>query len=401
MNHRPSSKAGVYKTGSNNFEIYFEHYTGIRVSNYSATREGLIQLLKFWRSGSPPLIHGVQFKSKTNPKIQFYLDYQDEKLLCLNSNGRLCSKTVDDLITDYNLECIVHSGVYPQQNQIHAIITAKMDLIFSEYAAEIAVATTNDEKIIIIATHIQRIAQLHPFDDGNIRTCYIAMNKLLSDHNLPLSILLNPNKFDACSLDMVVAMIQEGQRIYLELLQHTDPEAFCFTTSESHPSLQKITCFAYDLGLPELVAEFGEKIICRHHPQISDRYQSGLFAHRPNPYQSYIDQCKQLSDSTLATHRKILTIVENHQFSTALRNACWFGADALIEFFLEHRFVLNIEINEKSSSNGNTALDWFDAHMTTINQKDRSKIREKLCQAGALNQHNLQATDKPGSSLIS
>ena len=298
------------------------------------------------------------------------------------------TESLDRLIFNDQYQCIVISGLCDSA-QIQSHMTEKMQMIFDDYDREIIATGSDHDKIVIIAKHMQRIAQLHPFEDGNIRTCYILINKLLSEHGMPLSILMNPNRLDACPLEAIVTMIEEGQRIYTELLQNTDPAMFSYGTNEFISQLKQINCPAYDMEIPELWNEFLRTVIHRNSPKVQGQYGSGLFSVKSCPEQALIDEFERRCDLSLPGHSKILSFVKKNDYATALRSACTIGACALIDFFIDHHSALSLDLNARTQANGNTALDWFDAQKINQNTSELSALREKLCQAGAVNQSAL------------
>jgi prophage maintenance system killer protein len=224
-----------------------------------------------------------------------------------------------------------------------------MQQIFDEFHEEIASAV---DKIPVIAKCIQHIDQLHPFVDGNIRTCYVLLNKLLSDYGLPLTILLNPNKLDACSLDEVIQMIRDGQVIYQQLINNTDPNQFVVKTNEKILELQSIICPPNDLNLQKLLGAF---------------------------YRSFIHR-EQGSGLSKATAQRFFS--SNKDFSCALRNACNKRELGIITELLGSNKT--IDVNQQSS-NGNTALDWFDKSGVAVEHDLFKEVREILVAKGALN----------------
>lgn len=74
--------------------------------------------------------------------------------------------------------------------------------------------TSNDDKIRAIAICIHQLELTHPFDDANCRTMSLLLNKLLIQHELGPTILENPNRIDAYSIDELVDEIKKGQTCF-------------------------------------------------------------------------------------------------------------------------------------------------------------------------------------------
>jgi Fic family protein len=103
-------------------------------------------------------------------------------------------------------------------SSIRTLIKNRLDKICDEYNKEINDATNTNDKISIICKTIQRIEQLHPFKDGNMRTCYILLNRLLHEEEMPFTLLINPNRFDGFTLNELTSFVIEGQSRYLKLI---------------------------------------------------------------------------------------------------------------------------------------------------------------------------------------
>lgn len=84
----------------------------------------------------------------------------------------------------------------------------------------------NSPKIIKdIARLCQDLDQLHPFNDGNVRTFVeiLSQKELLRNGYKPV-ILYDPNRFDAFSLNQVVVEILDGQREFSRHLINISPD---------------------------------------------------------------------------------------------------------------------------------------------------------------------------------
>ncbi len=226
--------------------------------------------------------------------------FQDSKYLCYIE----CMPEVDETIITLEIERCLQG-------------------IIEEFEAEIPTAKSADEKITVIVKHIQHISQLHPYIDVNIRTCYILLKKLLREYELPLTILLNPNCFDCCSVREVVDMVKQGQLHYQQLLQHKEGKFV----------------FKYFLAI----------VIKDMLPLISSVASSphSLFAVKPTPSEVLIQQLKHLDpcDKILA----IISAVEAGTYNVAFRKACAEGDFSVISTIYRFQGVLNINIQEPCS----------------------------------------------------
>lgn len=60
------------------------------------------------------------------------------------------------------------------------------------------------QKLQAICKFLATLERVHPFNDGNCRTVYLLLQKLLTDNRFPLTILDNPNTFDGFSVNELV-----------------------------------------------------------------------------------------------------------------------------------------------------------------------------------------------------
>ncbi len=77
-----------------------------------------------------------------------------------------------------------------------------------------------EDKLTIIVHYLQLFYQLHPFDVIPSVFLNIMLNRLLYQHNLPLSIV-NDKLANSLlySLDQAVAEVKQGQQRFLDLLE--------------------------------------------------------------------------------------------------------------------------------------------------------------------------------------
>lgn len=116
------------------------------------------------------------------------------------------------------------------QDSVVENIEKQLKEICQDYNKNIISAKTEDEKIRIIVTALQRYTQVHPFNEGNIRTLYVLLNRLLDDEGLSCTILLDPNRFDCYSTDELVEQVKIGQHLFADFMEEN-------LTNFSHTSL--------------------------------------------------------------------------------------------------------------------------------------------------------------------
>lgn len=94
----------------------------------------------------------------------------------------------------------------------------------------------------------------------------------------------------------------------------------------------------------------------------------------------------------------IITALNEGKHGLVFRKACNEKLYPLIEGMLNYHVELSINLNEKSS-NGNTALDWFDNGITSEVTAVHKELRAKLCNQGAVN-GKLKAFEKADALLL-
>lgn len=370
MDHMPSH-FDQYRSQPGNFLISFEKYGKKSNFGYSATLEGLQEFISYWIDQQKSH-HMLSFQPKGNLNIDSFAIVSEYKktFWCMASNGSITREEFNPVIHNPLVKALSENSDY--EFYINTMVFAPdsteniqrkteqyMQQIFDDFHKEIASTTSAEGKISIIAKHIQRIEQLHPFEDGNIRTCHILLNKLLSDYGLPLSILFNPNKLDACSLSDVINMIKDGQAIYQQLINNTLSTEFEIITNENIDILQSIKCPPHDLKQPVLLDSFFNSIINR----------------------------QQVYGLSKATAQRFFS--SKNDFSCALRNACNKRELSIIKELLESN--KKIELNQQSS-NGNTALDWLDMSTVSVDSDLLIQVRTLLVEKGAQNNITVSIT---------
>ena len=98
-------------------------------------------------------------------------------------------------------------------------LSSLVELVCTHYNTAIAAAVNDEAKLCVIVSHIQRLERIHPFIDGNGRTSYILMQRLLIQNGFLPTIMELPNHLDGFDLDSVVAEVKQGM-LYTQLLIH-------------------------------------------------------------------------------------------------------------------------------------------------------------------------------------
>lgn len=216
---------------------------------YSATANGLLEFITYWFFNQTAPVHKLSFvKNDTTICIDAnkWSTYENEKLV----KERIFDLSKDsselyELFIDVTYTMKIDSFTNVAQSECLSKIHEMMEKeVVQSYNKSIATADTDDQKIKVIVTHVQRIAQLHPYEDGNIRTCYVLLNKLLKDNGLSLTLFLNPNRLNCCSVDELTTMVKDGQEYVKKVLEHTesDEDLMLKSSNELHLLLRSIRC---------------------------------------------------------------------------------------------------------------------------------------------------------------
>lgn len=416
LKHLNTSSAGEYRTEAANFPISISQVGYKRIPTYSASIEGILQFLSFWIIDNLDPIHTLSLSindiSKDHTLTNFMVRAHNGNVLALQ--GHLEEKSVNlfdankhyviikELLSNPDYKCTIDSAPYLENHLIQSTLQSKMQSIIDEFEEDICGAITADEKIYIIAKHVQRIEQLHPFLDGNIRTCYILINKLLRDFEQPLTILFNPNKLDACTIEEVVEMIKIGQLVYQDLLTNTNPDLFLIKSQEFNLN-SEIICTPQNCCPAELLENFYRIVIQNRLVTSNSRFLQNLtvFSHRPGSLASSLLLALQpLIDKNNPHHVTIEKMIYRGSYSLAFRNACATKSYSLIQAMLPYLNTLAIDLNE-TSKNGNTSLDWLDWKLPDSIPEEHIRIRTTLIDQGALTGININNRVRAGTPMDS
>src|SRR5262249_3978546 len=112
-------------------------------------------------------------------------------------------------------------------------IVDMVSLLTKEYYLELAKCGDDKElKLKAIASYIQKLEVLHPFEDANCRTFVILLlNKLLIENGFSSVILINPNQFDGFSNSQLVTAIKNGMGFFND---------YCKTCDESYNKVKEL-----------------------------------------------------------------------------------------------------------------------------------------------------------------
>ena len=349
--------AGKYKTVSTNFTICINDDNYLTLPN--ATIEGFWEFVNVWleRNNST---HLLTFSNPLNNKeVCHLLVHPDLRYLSLMTDNGMekfskekHQKLIEKMLnqTSQNqIKCEVHC--LAEEEVITISPAEKIKEILIDYNTQIISANTNQEKLKIIIKTIQLIEQLHLFTDGNCRTCYILLNRLLHENNLPLTIVDDMNKFDMYPISTLVTMVQQGQERFLQLANENIP----------------LSLEAVNLPYKEDLSAFYQHVIAANRTNslpIEKSYNKnfGLFEKTEiikektiqALNQELIEITKNLKEEE---YNKLNNSLQEKKYEVLLRvAACVPSAISIVELLLANVTVLNLNVSAISMT-GKTALD--------------------------------------------
>lgn len=227
----------------------------------NTTKNGLLELIQETRESEVPL-------------NRWFIDLSlsDEENLAglmprLRETGFLKIEYLgyDGPLTDTELDAI-HIGTNDTalKSKHQQYITQEINRVLDLFYNEIFKLSSENKSAILssIVKLIQRLERIHPFYDGNCRTfCMVMLNTLLIQHDFPLTLMDDPNKFDGYSVDELVQLVKEGMDRTRELVDVAQTQArsshastFFSATSANVTDKSQITTTAFKwTDVPEIL----------------------------------------------------------------------------------------------------------------------------------------------------
>ena len=414
LRQQTPSKPGQYKLVCNNFSIYATAVDNPKMCNANASIEGFIEFVQSSCLSDGPKVHSIVFSNPKND-IKRSLDTSFEVIPTLK--GMILKTPHDQLpgfgpsrVTNYDPACdikrfefaLTHSGMGANISEIRQraepfyiceinsmpddlvppaeireMTRRCLDRIFESYATAMKLALTDDEKLTVIVKHVQQISQLHPWEDGNIRVCYVLLNRLLKEANLDLTLLYNPNRFDAFSVRELVESVKVGQRRCSALLLEEKIPSFCDDSEldaalkaglpmraiRPHPLALRdpaVTSFVDILQTEQQLLRFKSPETSPSRPLATEAGIS-FFAGSLTEHQAV--WMKNLTEyiTRYPQYSSFLKALETRQFGLALRKAASVPdvfLTAMTLNFIRNQSDCVAIVNEASSSTGKKAIDF-------------------------------------------
>lgn len=130
-----------------------------------------------------------------------------------------------------------------------------VNVIFSEYYSKLEEIDANgfatgsklpqdfsieDKKLEVIVRICQNLEQLHAFEDGNMRTVYLLLQRMLVENGLSPTVLYNPNVIDLKSVKEIIGAIKAGQERFTYLTSLSEALFEKSIPSNSNKSLEDV-----------------------------------------------------------------------------------------------------------------------------------------------------------------
>lgn len=245
ISHLDDKEPGKLRVEENNFFVglpeNFSNGKPMKSENPNASIAGLIQFVNYWIRYRANPIHFLHFKTdgfeahitpvrydtkvglwcQTRNFVTGRIDVFDFRML---PTADLINKVLQHFhgkplrmfVNTFSKEMLEYRGC---QETVVKNAEQQLEEICSYYNANITTANTEDDTIRVIVTALQRYTQVHPFNEGNIRTLYVMLNRLLDEEGLSRTILLDPNRFDCYSIDELVILVKTGQRLFKDFME--------------------------------------------------------------------------------------------------------------------------------------------------------------------------------------
>ncbi len=394
MRFAPALNPGQYKNNWNNFSIapYCKHDLKNKVyeiPTFTVTETGMKEFIGYWMTNDHFAGHVLAFEptSEDNPH-SFAFEHHPEGIAAHHVIGSTNSSTykivgieeglklINQLLLKFEYQCDVNTMTHVSQEELRKVISFRMQDLITRYDNEIKQAQSEDEKLTAIVHFVQHMEQLHPFADGNIRTAYILLNKLLRDHGFSLTVLMNPNSLDGFSTAELVQMVKQGQAHYQQITQHKNGNLTLLAPAEMSETLRSITCYPqelHDINDQKLISSFINSVI-KDNPEslVNNRY-CFLSDKVSSEASLLLEQLSLIMDVKDKKNEAFILAINSGKYSLALRKACSEHKIEVIQTLLKFHSTLPMNLSEKSS-NGNTACDWL--KMNNALSSDEKKLIE-------------------------
>ena len=119
-------------------------------------------------------------------------------------------------------------------------IETLIERVCEHYNSAMIMAQNSEEKLRVIVSHIQEIERIHPFTDGNGRTSYILLQRMLIQNGFLPTMMFNPNHIDGFNLDAVIDEVKQGIAMTQALIDDPTRSLFDYKTPTKEFTLSDV-----------------------------------------------------------------------------------------------------------------------------------------------------------------
>jgi hypothetical protein len=195
------------------------------------SREGVKDLINF--------VH--RYRSKGCALFPEWLSSQHQEEIETMYRRHVNASECSDKFTYESLERDECHWIFrpPAHDSIEFAITSMID----QYQRDIDAVYVHEDKLRVIVDFIQELERIHPFYDGNGRTFYILLQRLLIQNEFLPTIMKNPNHIDGCSAEEVMLEIREGILFTQQLIDNPGAKILNYVTTDT--SIEKIVTLLF------------------------------------------------------------------------------------------------------------------------------------------------------------
>ncbi|WP_158618899.1 Fic family protein [Legionella qingyii] len=398
--HQPNCHPGQLKNSPNFFTVGLAELRTpdgriLQPINPNGSQQGFEEFLKFWFVDKQNPFHYIHFKPTNlsgqevflypfNSKLKKGLSviFQQRQFFGVTSktedyfpNATGFNKLFASLLTNTEYKCfinILENKLLPASGNrlsIQKLMKKELKDLCNSYNEAVSKAGTNDEQILrIIVQHVKLLNQLHPFADGNCRTFYILLNRLLAKNNLPLCLIIDPNRLEMLSTDEALEVVKKGQKDYLALMNNEKPSIVdTLNSTQLEIDIEPMELPASPPAIDSFVAIIEENLLSLKSNNDDQNSKIGThiepqfsFLHQLNSEQYHHERLMTKAKKLCGDNENfipLLNAIDKKDYSLALRKASSVVNLPLLKLILSYQEKLKIDVN-LPSSNGYTALDW-------------------------------------------
>lgn len=214
----------------------------------STTYEHLVEVFEMRRGDSTAIFNSAKWGKSADE-----LDV-DEIYQVMLKEGKINYRNWYPNITKKQQEAIegklsLHE-FYEAKHAVQMMMVAKMEDIVDRYNKNIKKASTDEEKLQVIALVPRELELLHPFPDGNSRTfSCVTLTHLLTYNGFSPALLENPNLDNEVSLSQWIEEVKKGMQRTKDLIANPELRLFDYSILDmSKENREKFTQMTSELS---------------------------------------------------------------------------------------------------------------------------------------------------------